>query len=69
MKAVVECTCSVCTAHRLHPQLPEHVQEVQLREEHAARMRARRRARFVGWCLAAAVLVVGALGAIHALTT
>jgi hypothetical protein len=66
MKGPVECGCSVCTAHRLQPEIPEHVQETQLRLEHESRFRSRRRAR-VFWCvaLAAVVVVVGALGALH----
>ena len=68
MNAVAaECTCPVCTAHRLHPLLPEHVQETQLRQEHAARVRAHRRARFVGWGLGATLLALGVLVAIRAL--
>lgn len=67
MKGPAECTCAVCTAHRLHPQTPEHVQETQLRLEHESRARTRRLARVL-FCVAVAALVVfGALSALHVL--
>jgi hypothetical protein len=69
MKGTVECACSVCTAHRLQPEIPEHVQETQLRLEHESQLRARRRARVL-WCVTlAALVVVGAIGALHVLHT
>jgi hypothetical protein len=69
MKGPVECVCAVCTAHRLQPEIPEHVQETQLRLEHEYQFRARRRARVL-WCVGlAALVVVGAISALHALYT
>jgi hypothetical protein len=64
MKGTVECSCAVCTAHRLRPESPEHVQQTQLRLEHASKARARRRAPMV-WCLTVAVLLVAAVYAFH----
>jgi hypothetical protein len=65
MQLNLECNCPVCRAHRLHPEIPEHVQETQLRLEHASRIRARRRARIV-WCVVvAAVLLVAAVYALY----
>jgi hypothetical protein len=48
MKGAVACNCAMCTAHRLHPETSEHVQETQLRMEHASSVRAPRRSRIVG---------------------
>lgn len=67
MNAVAECTCNVCTTHRVYPHLPEHVQEVQLREEHAALMRTRQRARVMGWALGMALLAMLAIEVFRAL--
>jgi hypothetical protein len=68
MKAAAECSCSVCRAHRLHPQLPEHAQAVQLRELHAAHIRNRRLGRALGWGLAAILTVLGLLVVVRAMT-
>lgn len=62
----VQCECAVCTAHRLQPDRPEHVQETQLRLEHASQVRARRRARILWRCVAvAAVLIAAAVYALY----
>jgi hypothetical protein len=62
---VVQCTCSVCTAHRLQPEIPEHVQEKQVRLEHESQARHRVMAK-VFWCMAlAAVVVVSAVRVLH----
>ena len=53
--------------HRLYPHLPEHVQEVQLRQEHAALMRSRQRARVMGWALAIGLLAILAIEVFRAL--
>jgi hypothetical protein len=66
-KGPVECKCSVCTAHRLQPEIPEHVQETQLRLEHEHQLRSRRRAKVVMCVTLAALVVVGAISALHVL--
>jgi hypothetical protein len=67
MNGPIECACAVCTAHRLQPEIPEHVQNTQLRMEHEGQFRARRRAKVL-WCVTlAALVVVGALSALHVL--
>ena len=67
MSAIADCTCNVCMTHRLYPHLPEHVQEVQLRQEHAALMRSRQRARVMGWALAIGLLAILAIEVFRAL--
>jgi hypothetical protein len=68
MKVVAEeCSCSVCRAHRIRPQVPEHVQDVQLRLEHESQARVRRRAKVLAAVTLVALVVVGALEALHVL--
>lgn len=67
MKGPIECACAVCTAHRLQPEIPEHVQETQLRLEHEGQFRARRRVKVLLCVTLAALVVFGAIGALHVL--
>lgn len=68
MQPKIECDCPVCTAHRLHPETPEHVQETQLRleHEHASKARGGRGARVVLFVLLAVILLIAAMYALTA---
>jgi hypothetical protein len=67
MKVAEECNCGVCRAHRLNPQVPEHVQEVEVRLEHESHTRVRRRAKVLAAVTLVALVVVGALEALRVL--